>query len=324
MCIIDTHAHSLYKIGYVGFYPNVEAVWAAYPEGGFPGQFFINGETQSVWMWNISCKNWCDTNHPFQAPVSGIIGDPATFKPDVKIDVPAYYLYISGGSGVYEFPYFVPANPALHVETKGPAIILLWWNGQMWQSYVTELRLNPYISQTHWMYKFASVGTHITIPIIDTLSVNPGKNWHDVPPALPSGGILWMTCAMFNGNGTFHDPDTGWSKPVKLTGLPGEQGEPGKITRLIGEWDPFKKYVYSSKYADLVRFHGFYYKLLDVPGGAVVGVEPNGNNNAWEYVDNVSIYAEKVYMKSHNDELFPGDLYYDVDFTVKIYPWSEE
>ncbi|MFR0834929.1 MAG: hypothetical protein ACLSG8_00730 [Barnesiella sp.] len=53
-------------------------------------------------------------------------------------------------------------------------------------------------------------------------------------------------------------------------------------------------------------------------------MEPNGNNNAWEYVDNVSIYAEKVYMKSHNDELFPGDLYYDVDFTVKIYPWSEE
>lgn len=45
------HNHLRGQNGCLGFYYGLASLLSAYPEGGLPGEFFINGETQSIWIW---------------------------------------------------------------------------------------------------------------------------------------------------------------------------------------------------------------------------------------------------------------------------------
>lgn len=46
------HNHLRGQNGCLGFYYGLASLLSAYPEGGLPGEFFINGETQSIWIYN--------------------------------------------------------------------------------------------------------------------------------------------------------------------------------------------------------------------------------------------------------------------------------
>ena len=46
------HNHLRGQNGCLGFYYGLASLLSAYPEGGLPGEFFINGETQSIWIWD--------------------------------------------------------------------------------------------------------------------------------------------------------------------------------------------------------------------------------------------------------------------------------
>ena len=76
------HNHLRGQNGCLGFYYGLASLLSAYPEGGLPGEFFINGETQSIWIWDSTGRSWYDTNHAAPSPFMGIINEPATFRKD--------------------------------------------------------------------------------------------------------------------------------------------------------------------------------------------------------------------------------------------------
>ena len=98
------HNHLRGQNGCLGFYYGLASLLSAYPEGGLPGEFFINGETQSIWIWDSTGRSWYDTNHAAPSPFMGIITEPATFSPAVESGVQACFIYVAGGKGAYVFP----------------------------------------------------------------------------------------------------------------------------------------------------------------------------------------------------------------------------
>lgn len=78
------HNHLRGQNGCLGFYYGLASLLSAYPEGGLPGEFFINGETQSIWIWDSTGHSWYDTNHAAPSPFMGIITEPATFSRQSK------------------------------------------------------------------------------------------------------------------------------------------------------------------------------------------------------------------------------------------------
>ena len=91
------HNHLRGQNGCLGFYYGLASLLSAYPEGGLPGEFFINGETQSIWIWDSTGRSWYDTNHAAPSPFMGIITEPATFSPAVESGVQACFIYVAGG-----------------------------------------------------------------------------------------------------------------------------------------------------------------------------------------------------------------------------------
>ena len=55
--------HNYYhNIGrFIGYYYGVSPVLSKYPEGD-AGDYFLNGETCSLWMWDAASATWIDTN----------------------------------------------------------------------------------------------------------------------------------------------------------------------------------------------------------------------------------------------------------------------
>lgn len=132
------HNHLRGQNGCLGFYYGLASLLSAYPEGGLPGEFFINGETQSIWIWDSTGRSWYDTNHAAPSPFMGIITEPATFSPAVESGVQACFIYVAGGKGSYVFPA-LKGSAAMTVTTDSAAIITLVWDGTAWRSYVTPL-----------------------------------------------------------------------------------------------------------------------------------------------------------------------------------------
>ena len=93
------HKHENNRAGYLGFFDSVAAVEKIYPDGGQPGDFFTNGETASMWMWNPKTLGWTNMQGESKSVLQGVITDPETFVPNVKEDEPAYYLYVAPGDG---------------------------------------------------------------------------------------------------------------------------------------------------------------------------------------------------------------------------------
>ena len=132
------HNHLRGQNGCLGFYYGLASLLSAYPEGGLPGEFFINGETQSIWIWDSTGRSWYDTNHAAPSPFMGIITEPATFSPAVESGVQACFIYVAGGKGAYVFPA-LKGSAAMTVTTDSSAIITLVWDGTAWRNYVTPL-----------------------------------------------------------------------------------------------------------------------------------------------------------------------------------------
>ena len=162
------HNHLRGQNGCLGFYYGLASLLSAYPEGGLPGEFFINGETQSIWIWDSTGRSWYDTNHAAPSPFMGIITEPATFSPAVESGVQACFIYVAGGKGAYVFPA-LKGSAAMTVTTDSSAIITLVWDGTAWRNYVTSLTFDD------------AEGRGIHLSLID------------VPVEPPMWFILWVS-----------------------------------------------------------------------------------------------------------------------------------
>lgn len=148
---VKEHSHLRGQNGCLGFFYGLDALLSAYPEGGLPGEFFINGKTQSIWVWDATGRSWYDTNHVAPATFFGVITDPATFSPNIEGGVPACFIYIAGHAGSYLFPALKGSSP-LTVTTTSAAIITLVWDGAAWRDYVTSISLDDVVHPSY-MYR---------------------------------------------------------------------------------------------------------------------------------------------------------------------------
>ncbi|OUN70009.1 hypothetical protein [Barnesiella sp. An55] len=148
---VKEHSHLRGQNGCLGFFYGLDAVLSEYPEGGLAGEFFINGETQSIWVWDSASRLWYDTNHAAPAPFCGVVSDPATFSPPVGNGESACYVYIAGHADTYTFPRVKGLSP-VSVTTDSAAIITLVWDSGAWHSYVTPLTFDDAIRPTY-MYR---------------------------------------------------------------------------------------------------------------------------------------------------------------------------
>ena len=145
------HSHLRGQNGCLGFYYGLDPLLTAYPEGGLPGEFFINGKTQSIWVWDATGHTWYDTNHAAPAPFMGIITTPETFSPTVEQGVSACYVYVAGSKGSYVFSA-LKEGATMTVNTETAAIITLVWDGSVWRNYVTPLSFEG-MAPPYYLYR---------------------------------------------------------------------------------------------------------------------------------------------------------------------------
>lgn len=120
---------------YLGYFHNLPEVLAKYPTGR-RGWFFTNGETLSVWMWDELSRGWHDTNC-VDDTLQGVVDDAASFEPVAKPGVKTSYLYVQPEAGTVTFRNFVNGEVPVSVTTEGTAVILLFWNGDLWEVAIT-------------------------------------------------------------------------------------------------------------------------------------------------------------------------------------------
>ena len=118
---------------FMGYYWGVGAFLSKHPNGGIPGGFFVNGETNSIWVWDFLNKKWIDSNR-VEGPLQGIVDDPATFEPNAKSGIKTTYLYLSNKPGNITFTNFLNAGVPIEVSTETNAVIMLFWNGDYWET----------------------------------------------------------------------------------------------------------------------------------------------------------------------------------------------
>lgn len=144
---VKEHSHLRGQNGCLGFFYGLDALLSEYPEGGLAGEFFINGATQSIWVWDAMNRSWYDTNHAAPAPFCGVISDPSLFAPQVGNGVSACFVYIAGCADTYTFPQVEGLSPN-SVTTDSAAIITLVWTGSLWNVYTTPLTFDEAIRPT--------------------------------------------------------------------------------------------------------------------------------------------------------------------------------
>ena len=213
---------------FLGYFSMLTEVLSKYPEGVPEGSYFVNGETLSIWVWNDAEKEWMDTNRPMQSPLSGVVDDPATYRPEVVKGVKAYYLYISPPADNLCFVHFVNGDEPLRITVEQSAVISLFWDGDFWHVYITPVKLEAFQAEAYTDFRFQLSTSEDTPPQVNRLSVNPGEGWVSQIPESGEGLFLWMISAKLDGNGDFCDAETGWSAPVRLTGDKGSTGPNGE------------------------------------------------------------------------------------------------
>ena len=122
----------------MGYYWGVGAFLSRHPNGGIPGGFFVNGETNSIWVWDFLNKKWIDSNR-VEGPLQGVVDDPATFEPNAKSGIKTTYLYLSNKPGNITFANFLNAGVPIEVSTETNAVIMLFWNGDYWETSVVPI-----------------------------------------------------------------------------------------------------------------------------------------------------------------------------------------
>ena len=123
---------------FMGYYWGVGAFLSRHPNGGIPGGFFVNGETNSIWVWDFLNKKWIDSNR-VEGPLQGVVDDPVTFEPNAKSGIKTTYLYLSNKPGNITFANFLNAGVPIEVSTETNAVIMLFWNGDYWETSVVPI-----------------------------------------------------------------------------------------------------------------------------------------------------------------------------------------
>ena len=170
--------------GFLGYYGSLEALLSHYPEGGEAGSFFLNGETSTLWMWNPVTRCWSDTNYASAPDLVGMIIDPATFSPSIIEDKEALYYYVATTAGLYGFPKLPGTMMKIEVSCSQSSIILLHWDGSMWESHVYPISLSPLI-----FHRFEAFGAMMK-PTIATTPTSMSYSTTDNTTALFSTAHL--------------------------------------------------------------------------------------------------------------------------------------
>lgn len=73
-------------------------------------------------------------------------------------------------------------------------------------------------------FKYNKSAAETIPPPLDRTVRNP-EGWTDEPPTLIKGEFMWMINALIDENGDLVDK---WTRPIRITGEQGPQGEPGE------------------------------------------------------------------------------------------------
>ena len=149
--------HNYYhNIGrFIGYYYGVSPVLSKYPEGD-AGDYFLNGETCSLWMWDAASATWIDTNRVdsgLQQMLTDEEGNsPADYVPSPSVGIKEAYFYVAENAGCDEdesaspreitFIYFKNGNSSVSVEVRKTSIVILYWNGDYWETSVVPMNVD--------------------------------------------------------------------------------------------------------------------------------------------------------------------------------------
>lgn len=149
--------HNYYhNIGrFIGYYYGVSPVLSKYPEGD-AGDYFLNGETCSLWMWDAASATWIDTNRVdsgLQQMLTDEEGNsPADYVPSPSVGIKEAYFYVAENADCDEdesaspreitFIYFKNGNSSVSVEVRKTSIVILYWNGDYWETSVVPMNVD--------------------------------------------------------------------------------------------------------------------------------------------------------------------------------------
>lgn len=113
-----------------------------------PGMFFINGETNSVWVWDALCRAWIDTNR-VDSGLKGMLTDeagnsPVDFIPSPQVGVKESYFYVAKTDTPQEvvFTHFKNGNNSVSVNVSKTSVVILYWNGSYWETSLIPMNIN--------------------------------------------------------------------------------------------------------------------------------------------------------------------------------------
>ena len=140
---------------FLGYYYGVGEVMSQnfYPQ---PGMFFVNGETNSVWVWDALTRMWIDTNR-VDSGMKGMLNDregnsPSDYVPSPMVGVKESYFYVAECDDVdanpdaspktITFTYFKNGASSVSVTVSKTSIVSLFWNGDYWETSVIPMNVN--------------------------------------------------------------------------------------------------------------------------------------------------------------------------------------
>lgn len=149
--------HNYYhNIGrFIGYYYGVSPVLSKYPEGD-AGDYFLNGETCSLWMWDAASATWIDTNRVdsgLQQMLTDEEGNsPSDYVPSPSVGIKEAYFYVAENADCDEdesaspreitYTYFKNGNSSVSVEVRKTSIVILYWNGDYWETSVVPMNVD--------------------------------------------------------------------------------------------------------------------------------------------------------------------------------------
>ena len=121
-----------------------------------PGMLFVNGETNSVWVWDALSRMWIDTNR-VDSGLKGMLTDkvgnsPTDYVPNPKRGIKESYFYVAECDDVDEnpnaksktitFTYFKNGASSVSATLKKTSIVTLFWNGDYWEVSVVPMNVD--------------------------------------------------------------------------------------------------------------------------------------------------------------------------------------
>ena len=121
-----------------------------------PGMFFVNGETNSVWMCDALTRMWIDTNR-VDSGMKGMLNDdkgnsPSDFVPSQESGIKESYFYVAECDDCdlnpnakpmdITFTYFKNGSNSVSVTVRKTSIVSLFWNGTYWETSVVPMNID--------------------------------------------------------------------------------------------------------------------------------------------------------------------------------------